>query len=319
MILSALVGPAPGRIRRAIAVAMPCALLAACAARAPRLAEPPAVGTRGMPGKNRCVAALPASALTARDTVYVHAVVPESGAQMLWPEADRLAERVGAAIRQLLGGGPDSLPAGEPTLTWLNDLDGHLTVVVRRDGHAAWRQTPPADSADSLPTALLAGAMGVVAQRAPVTWTPSVGRDSVTIELSLGLVRWRLPRAEGSTGRGYLVFVLRAPPVTRPRLLWHMPLHYPMMPAGQALGAQLIIEAVVDTTGRVERGSVHDRWPPNVPRYTGLQLTEYENFVNEARANIQGARFAPGRIAGCAVRVRVQIPVNFTQRGGASP
>jgi hypothetical protein len=319
MTQSALVGLAPGRIRRAVEVAMPCALLAACAARAPRPAEPPAAGLRVAAGANRCLTALPASALTARDTVYVHAVVPESGLQILWPEADRLAERVGAAIRQLLGGGPDSLPAGEPTLTWLNDLDGHLTVVLRRDGRATWRQTPPADSADSLPTALLAGAMGVVAQRAPVTWPPSVGRDSVTIELSLGLVRWRLARAEGSTGRGYLVTVLRAPPETRPRLLWHMPLHYPMLPDGQALGAHLIIEAIVDTTGRVERGSVHDHWPPNVPRYTGLQQAEYENFVNEARANIQGARFAPGRIAGCAVRVRVQIPVNFTRREGAAP
>jgi TonB family protein len=60
-----------------------------------------------------------------------------------------------------------------------------------------------------------------------------------------------------------------------------------------------LIEAVIDTTGRVEEGSIRV-----------LESTD-PRFNEAAKSYTRGARFSPGRVAGHAVRVRFQVPVDF--------
>jgi len=57
--------------------------------------------------------------------------------------------------------------------------------------------------------------------------------------------------------------------------------------------------AVIDTTGRVEEGSIRV-----------IESTD-PRFNEAAKSYVGGARFSAGRVAGRAVRVRFQIPVDF--------
>jgi len=61
----------------------------------------------------------------------------------------------------------------------------------------------------------------------------------------------------------------------------------------------VVLEAVIDTTGRVEDGT--------------LRVIESSDarFNQAAKDYARAARFIPGRIAGRAVRVRFEMPVEF--------
>lgn len=87
-----------------------------------------------------------------------------------------------------------------------------------------------------------------------------------------------------------------------PRLIDHPPLRYPEVMRQAGLEARVVVEAVLDTTGRVEAGSLR------------LSGGAHALFESEARAVVGGSRYRPARLSGRAVRVRIQVPVAFTLR-----
>jgi TonB family protein len=85
----------------------------------------------------------------------------------------------------------------------------------------------------------------------------------------------------------------------RPHLMSGPPLAYPAPMLLSRISGRVIIEAVIDTTGRVEDGTVR-------------VLESSDARFNEAAKNyVRAARFTPGRLAGSAVRVRFEMPVEF--------
>lgn len=87
-----------------------------------------------------------------------------------------------------------------------------------------------------------------------------------------------------------------------PRLLTHPPLHYPEVLRQAGIEARVVVEAVLDTLGRVERGSAR------------VTSGAHALFDEQARALVEGSRYAAARYAGRAVRVRVAVPVVFALR-----
>ncbi len=75
---------------------------------------------------------------------------------------------------------------------------------------------------------------------------------------------------------------------------------YPAILQQAGVEGRVLVEAVIDTMGRAERGSIR------------FVSSSHQLFEAPARATVQSCRFRPGRISGRAVRVRVQIPINFT-------
>lgn len=75
---------------------------------------------------------------------------------------------------------------------------------------------------------------------------------------------------------------------------------YPEILRQAGVEGRVLVEAVIDTMGRAERGSV---------RFVN---SSHQLFEAPARETVQSCRFRPGRISGRAVRVRVQVPINFT-------
>ncbi len=82
-----------------------------------------------------------------------------------------------------------------------------------------------------------------------------------------------------------------------------VPPAYPPVLQQAGITGRVLIEFIIDTTGRAERGSLK------------TISTSHPLFEAPARAAVMSCRFKPGRIQGRAVRVRVQQPVNFSMQG----
>lgn len=76
-------------------------------------------------------------------------------------------------------------------------------------------------------------------------------------------------------------------------------LRYPSALQQAGMSGRVMIEFVIDTLGRAERGSLRV-----INSFHPLAETP-------AKETVQSCRYRPGRIQGRAVRVRVQIPINF--------
>jgi TonB family protein len=87
----------------------------------------------------------------------------------------------------------------------------------------------------------------------------------------------------------------------RPRLLHlgHQP-RFPPAALQAGIGDTMLVAFVVDTTGHVERGSI---------RFLRATWREY---AEEVIKTLRSARFAPARVAGCPVPMRMREPFTFT-------
>ena len=85
----------------------------------------------------------------------------------------------------------------------------------------------------------------------------------------------------------------------RPHLTSGPPVTYPAPLLLSRISGRVVLEAVIDTTGRVEDGT--------------LRVIESSDarFNQAAKDYARAARFTPARIAGRAVRVRFEMPVEF--------
>ncbi len=156
----------------------------------------------------------------------------------------------------------------------------------------------------------------------PTTALVVQGSDSVLVAAARTLVLKTLFRPARVRGRVVQVLVevpvkfsaASLPPITlhiagdvygeaevqeRPRLTSGPALTYPAPLLFSRISGRVIIDAVIDTTGRVEDGTVRV-----------LESTD-ARFNQAAKDYVRAARFTPGRIAGRAVRVRFEMPVEF--------
>ena len=80
---------------------------------------------------------------------------------------------------------------------------------------------------------------------------------------------------------------------------------YPDILRQAGIDGRVVVEAIIDTTGHAERGSIK------------VLSSTNQLFEAPAKECIAQTVFRAGRIAGRAVRVRVQIPLNFqVNKGG---
>jgi protein TonB len=77
---------------------------------------------------------------------------------------------------------------------------------------------------------------------------------------------------------------------------------YPDLLRQAGLQGRVVLEAVIDTLGRVERGSVV------------VVESAHPAFVAPAQQSLLKSLFRPARVRGKAVRVRVRVPIDFVLR-----
>ena len=84
---------------------------------------------------------------------------------------------------------------------------------------------------------------------------------------------------------------------------------YPEMLRQAGIEGEVVVECVLDTLGRAEPGSIR------------IVSSTHVLFERPAREAVAASVFRPARLDGRAVRVRVQLPLNFrmARRGPADP
>ena len=91
-------------------------------------------------------------------------------------------------------------------------------------------------------------------------------------------------------------------------------IRYPDSPKSVSASAVVIMQFIVDTTGRVDPSSISDIWPADRPRLTGELGEYYRDFVIAVRAGLSSARYVPARVGGCPLRKMVTQPFHFGMR-----
>ncbi len=91
-----------------------------------------------------------------------------------------------------------------------------------------------------------------------------------------------------------------------PQLLWSPPLAYPPEMFEAGIEGSVTLEALVDTTGRVEPGSIE------VVKSTRPQ------FEGPAKEMLRNSRFQPGSSGGRPLRTQVRLPIVFDIKRGSS-
>ena len=79
---------------------------------------------------------------------------------------------------------------------------------------------------------------------------------------------------------------------------------YPDLLRQAGVEGQVVLEARVDSTGRVQKGSV------------SVVFATHPGFVDPARQALMATLFRPARVNGRAVAMLVRVPFAFTIRGG---
>ena len=88
----------------------------------------------------------------------------------------------------------------------------------------------------------------------------------------------------------------------KPERLSTPPLDYPEILKQAGIEGSVVIEAIIDTTGTAEPGSVR------------VVQSSHRAFEAAARDAVLRSRYRPGRVRGQAVRVRGQVPITFSIR-----
>src|SRR5688500_12216169 len=261
-----------------------------------------------------CIARLPASVFT-RVTVVLQVDAIESSApsRQVLPSLALVTQSVAARLRELLGAGTKQLPAGDPVLSW-RQLSAPLVVAVYPDGRFSWRRDDewqPETDAHRAGSDLLERALAAVRDSGERVYFPEGAvQDSLLFRLAYlwpGVTRFG--QIEPLPLRvAFPVFTLPTPwlkpvaPIRPPR---------PRYPEGSILGGAegtLILQFVVDTSGRADMRTVRDLWPRDRPRLTGELGAHYEAFLAAVTSALRGARYEPAQIGGWLVRHLVRVP-----------
>ena len=237
------------------------------------------------------------------------------------PDLPNLLQAVVDRADTLLGAKPGVLPRGEPVVT-PRALGHDVTVTWHRDGtltpSIAGLTDPRFDERNFTGARLLMRALDSAQKAGDIflTWPAAATGDTIDFTIAL-----RAAEVDGS-GRVYPVHVLLGIPVMSldvttedpVRVLKAPTIDYPSYSqAGHATGV-VLLQFVVDTSGRADMSTVKDLWPKNKPRPVDETAEFYREFRRAAERAIADARYIPAKIGGCPVRQTVQQPFNFALR-----
>ncbi|MGE0439711.1 MAG: energy transducer TonB [Gemmatimonadales bacterium] len=193
------------------------------------------------------------------------------------------------------------MAAEAPTRPQPADIGIYLPPEApRRMTAPASAAAAPGPAAPDLPTELSSFAVpaDVPVGIPPVTATPS-GDPGRFVTAPAGRCAFCSPAAAGPVGDS----PWRAESVDVPAAVeWQPEPAYPALLRTAGLSGRVILQFVVDTLGRVERGSVE------------VVESPHEAFAASAMASIEASRFHPARVRGRVVRQLVRQGVTFTVR-----
>jgi len=233
-------------------------------------------------------------------------------------QADLIAQDVAAELRALVDSSHSAMPNVDGKLTWYS-VPAQIVVTARQDGSATWKAKGAGGDSTA---AMLLGAAFESAQAhgtARLFWPEGTKADSLIVRLSLVPTYTgfhennsdNMPRAVK-----FGVFYLTEPDATpaRPKRLGAPP-KYPFTNENDRVGGDVIVQLVVDSTGRTDPATIHDLWPADKPRLQGYLADYYNSFVTSVINWEKQMHYEPMRVGGCPVKQVVQQPIKFLAPG----
>jgi hypothetical protein len=210
------------------------------------------------------------------------------------------------------------MPNVDGKLTWYS-VPTQIVVIVHADGSERWRVKGA--QGDLTAARLLGTALdsAIAHGNARIVWPDGIKADSLMVRLSLA-AKYQVTNPARShfidSDKKFAVFTLTEPDLT-PAVVkpGEPPPKYPSFNERHRVEGTLLMQMVVDSTGRAEPSSVHDVWPANKPRLDGYEAEYYNWFVESVTHWSKQLHFEPLRLAGCAARQLVYMPLMFLAPG----
>lgn len=276
-------------------------------------------------GPNAC---LDRATATRRVPVALTARLVGARAQVMEAQAGALLQLLGEEVQRALGARDDSLPAGEPALSWRH-LEGALLVTTTREGGVSVAPIPTG------PPSLYGtdSAMRVVRRaldplvrsgEARLLWPEGFGEAAVTAQLQL-----ERPFVMGDSNVTPVYRRLAVPvfsvavPVEQPPLARSRRTRWPWRPV--ALVGRLVMEYVIDDTGGVEPPSIVEVEEPDRIAIPTERRTAHAAYVEKLEQVLLQSQWKPARVGGCAVRAVVRfadalvLPASIAPPPGSPP
>jgi len=248
--------------------------------------------------------------------VYLRATVKEPVDSSVGRMVDVFAQSVSLHMRSLLNPHGDTLPQGDPIITW-REIKTHipLGVIVYRNAAPVFQLLSP--HTDSVAAAtLFAAVRKTVDDGEGPFWPEGTPGDSLTFGLSFEVTDPGKLQLSRSGRFASPVFSVLFPPEVpaKAKLEGSAPI-YPLTERHAGITAIVIAEFQIDTTGHVNPGSIKEVWPSTQKRPTGQLLAAYNDFLSSVLSWLPNAEFEPAHIGGCSVQQFVQEPFNFELTG----
>jgi len=250
-------------------------------------------------------------AATVPHIVYIRATVKDSADARIGPMVDLYAQSVAQGLRRMFHPRGDTLPPGEPAITWRGiESPVSLTVTVFRNAASVYQLLSP--RADSVAAAMLLSAAHTAADSGEGPfWPDSMPGDSLSFGLSYEFSLQKMQVAP--TARpAFPVFYGMFPPEIPARQVSKSAPHYPDGPLRRGAIATVIVDFRVDTTGHLIPGTARDVWNSGQKRLTGDMLSIYNEFLQSVLTWLPTAEFTPARFGNCLVSQLVEQPFTFS-------
>jgi hypothetical protein len=260
-----------------------------------------------------CLAAIPADRMQSVP-VFLHAFMHGDPKNLLQPQADLMAQNVAIEMRRLLGETGSSVPSADSSFVWYS-VPTELTLMSHRNGDLIARPIEPAGDYGATLMLVRAFEAARATSGTLIIYPDDFVGDSAAIDLTLSPagvddIQHRL--RPGETIREFMVFTLMEPQQSPALPLPNQrPPSYPAENERSRVEGSVLMQFVVDTTGFVDGSTIHELWPVGEPRLRGDPASAHEAFVRSTTAWLRNFRFSPMRIGTCAVRQRVQFPLEF--------
>jgi TonB family protein len=235
-----------------------------------------------------------------------------------------LTQAVAQTGRRLLASNDETLPEAEPSVDW-RGLDGSVLVLAHRSGRVEGRITPPRHPSDvginDAGVRLVARALdSAVAGGVRLVFPDSLPVDSISwsLHLEAAVLSEKGEITVPKIRTGSPIFSVLVP-AERQVAAERVRVSYPPRLRSAGFMGQVVMQFVVDTTGRVDRATIRDLFPAGAAALDAEGRPIYDEFVRSIRQALVTARYRPARVGGCLVRQLVQQPFQFKLGDGRWP
>jgi hypothetical protein len=245
--------------------------------------------------------------------VYLRVTAKESTDSIAGRMADVFAQSVAIRLRSLLNAKGDTVPPGEPAITW-RKIGDHipLTVILYPNAAPAFRRLSPHKDSVAAATLLDAVHQTVEEGEGPF-WPAGTSGDSLIFGFSFERTNFRESTLSTPGRIAFPLFSILFPPEEPVRHIGKSQPPYPDREQSEGVTAVVIAQYLVDSTGHEIPESFKDIRPPT--DITPAQRAAYIAFRESIRRWLPTDKFEPAHIAGCPVRQLIQQPFTFSIRG----